>query len=45
MEEILEHVNVKLLGIVNGDFSRNTEASDDVLPEKLLNGRRAYISD
>jgi hypothetical protein len=43
--EILEHVIVKLLGIVDGDFSRNTKMIDDVLPEKILNGSGAYVGD
>jgi hypothetical protein len=40
---ILEHVIVKLLGIVKGDFSQNTEAVDNVLPEKLLDCGGAYV--
>jgi hypothetical protein len=45
MAEILEHVIIKLLGVVNCDFSRNTKVTNDVLLEKLLNGREAYVGD
>jgi hypothetical protein len=45
MAKILEHVIVKLLGIVNGDFSWDTKATDDVLPEKLFDCCRVYVSD
>jgi hypothetical protein len=45
MAEILEHVVVGLLGIVNGDFSWDTIAAEDVLPEKFLDGCGAYARD
>jgi hypothetical protein len=45
MPDILEHVIVKLLGIVNGDLSRNTKMANDVSSEKLLNGHGAYVGD
>jgi hypothetical protein len=45
MAEILKHVIVKLLGIVDCDHSRNPKAVDDVLLEKLLNGCGAYAGD
>jgi hypothetical protein len=43
MAEFLEHVIVKLLGIVNGDFSWYTIAVDDVLPEEFLDNHGAYV--
>jgi hypothetical protein len=36
MAEVLEHVSVKLFAIVNGDFSRDAVAVDDVLPKEFL---------
>jgi hypothetical protein len=45
MIKILKHVIIKLIGIVDGDFSWNTEVADDVLPEKILDGHRAYVGD
>jgi hypothetical protein len=45
MAEILEHVIVKLFGIINCDFSRNPKMIDDILPEELLDYRRAYVGD
>jgi hypothetical protein len=45
MAEILEYVIVKLFGIVDYDFSWDTETTDDVLSKKLLNCRGAYVGD
>jgi hypothetical protein len=45
MAEILEHVIVKFLGIVDGDFSWDAIATVDVFPKKILDGYRAYICD
>jgi hypothetical protein len=45
MSKILKHVSVELLGIVICDLSQKPKAADDVLPEKLLNGHGAYVSD
>jgi hypothetical protein len=45
MTEILEHAIVELLCIVNGDFSWDTEAVDDVLQENFLDGCGAYVCD
>jgi hypothetical protein len=43
MAEILKHVIVELLGIVNNDFSWDTIAIDDVLPKKIIHGCGAYV--
>jgi hypothetical protein len=43
MAKILEHVIVKLLGIVDYDVLGDDITADDVLPEKFLNGCRAYV--
>jgi hypothetical protein len=43
--EVLEHVIVELLDIVDGNFSRDTVAADDVLPEEFLDGCGAYVYD
>jgi hypothetical protein len=32
--EVLEHVIIEFLGVVNSDFSWDTIAADDALPEK-----------
>jgi hypothetical protein len=45
MIEILEHVIVKLLGIINGDFSWDTIVVDDLFPEKFFDGCGAYVCD
>jgi hypothetical protein len=45
MAEILEHVIVKLFGIVEYDFSWDTETAGNVLSKKLLNCRGAYVGD
>jgi hypothetical protein len=45
MAEILEHVIVKLLGMVNSDFSQDAIAVDDVLPEEFLDSHGAYACD
>jgi hypothetical protein len=38
MTEIIEHSTIKILGIFNGDLLRNSIMTDDVLPEKILDG-------
>jgi hypothetical protein len=43
MAEVLEHVIVKLLGIVNCDFSQDAIATDDVLSEEFLDSHGAYV--
>jgi hypothetical protein len=45
MIEIIEHYAVKILGVVDCDVSGDAIATDDVLPEELFNGCRAYICD
>jgi hypothetical protein len=45
MAEILEHVIVFFLGIFNGYMLWDTIATDDVLPEKILDGCRACVCD
>jgi hypothetical protein len=45
MAEILEHVIIELLGIINSDLSRNAIATDYVLLEEFIDGRGAYICD
>jgi hypothetical protein len=34
--EVLEHVIIELLAVVNGDFSQNTVVADDILQKKFL---------
>jgi hypothetical protein len=41
--EILEHVIIKLLGIVNDDFLWDTIAKNNDLPEKFHDGCRASV--
>jgi hypothetical protein len=41
--EILEQGTIKVLGIVNGDLLRNSIATDDVLPEELLDGGKGCV--
>jgi hypothetical protein len=43
MTEILEHGTIKILGIIDGDLLRNSIATEDVLPEKFLDGGEIYI--
>jgi hypothetical protein len=43
MIEILDHGTIEILGIVDGDLLRNSITTDDVLPEKILDGGRSYI--
>jgi hypothetical protein len=43
MTEILEHSTIGILGIVNGDLLRNSVMTDDVLPEKFMDGGGGYI--
>jgi hypothetical protein len=43
MVKILEHVIVKLFGVIDGDCSCNTEAADNVLPDKFLDGHSTYV--
>jgi hypothetical protein len=45
MTKVLEHVIVKLLSIVDCDFSWHTKATNVVLLEKLLDCHRAYVGD
>jgi hypothetical protein len=45
MAEVLEHVIVELLVIVDSDFSRDATAADDVLLEIFLDSCGAYVSD
>jgi hypothetical protein len=45
MVNVLEHVIVELIGIVNGDFSLDTIAADDVLLEESLASHGAYVCD
>jgi hypothetical protein len=41
--EIVEHGTIKILGIVDSDLLRNSIVTDDVLPEKFLDGDGGYI--
>jgi hypothetical protein len=41
--EILEHGTIEILGIINSDLLRYSVATDDVLPETLLNCGGGYI--
>jgi hypothetical protein len=41
--KILEHGTIKILGIVNSDLLRNSTMTDDVLPEKFMDGSGCYI--
>jgi hypothetical protein len=43
MTGILEHVTIKIVGIVNGYMMRDSVMIDDVLPEKILDGGRGYV--
>jgi hypothetical protein len=43
MTEILEHSTIEILGIVDGDLLRNSIMTDDVLPEKFMDGGGGYI--
>jgi hypothetical protein len=43
MTRILEHVTIKIVGIVNGYMMRDSVMIDDVLPEKILDGGRGYV--
>jgi hypothetical protein len=45
MIEIFEHHTIKILGIVDYDVSGNVIAADDILPEELFDGCRAYVCD
>jgi hypothetical protein len=44
MAEILEHVAIKVFGIVNRDLLRDTVMIDDILPE-LFDGCKGYVGD
>jgi hypothetical protein len=43
MTEIFEHGTIKIIGIPNGDLLRNSVTTDDVLPEKFLDGGGGYV--
>jgi hypothetical protein len=43
--EILEHVIVEILGVVDYNVLRDAIAADDILREEIFNGYRAYVSD
>jgi hypothetical protein len=43
MTEILEHGTIKIIGIPDGDLLRNSVTTDDVLPEKFLDGGGGYV--
>jgi hypothetical protein len=43
MTEILEHITIKILGIIDGDLPRSAVTTDDVLPQKFLDGGGDYI--
>jgi hypothetical protein len=45
MAKVLENAIVKLLSILDCDFSWNAKAADDVMLEKLLDCHGAYVSD
>jgi hypothetical protein len=45
MAKVLEYIIVKLLGVVNGDFSQDVVAVDDALPQKFHDSRGAYVCD
>jgi hypothetical protein len=43
--KILEHVNVELFGVIDGNVSQGTVAIDDVLSEEFLDGCIDYVCD
>jgi hypothetical protein len=43
MIEILEHGTIVVLGIIDGDLLRNSVATNDILPEKFLDGGEGYV--
>jgi hypothetical protein len=43
MAEILEHVIVEFLGVVDCDVSWDAIATGDILLENFLDGGRAYV--
>jgi hypothetical protein len=45
VKEILEHVTVKILGIVNCDLLWDSVTTNDVLPEFFFDCLRGYIGD
>jgi hypothetical protein len=45
MVKFLEHVIVELFDIIDCDLFQNTKAVDNVLAEKLLDYRGAYVGD
>jgi hypothetical protein len=45
MAEVLEHVIIELIGVVDVDLSRDTVAGDDILPEEFMDSRKAYFCD
>jgi hypothetical protein len=42
MTEILEHITIEILGLVDSYLLRDSVMTDDVLPEKFLNSGRGY---
>jgi hypothetical protein len=43
MMEIIEHSTIKILGIVDSDFLRNSVTTNDVRLENFLDGGGGYI--
>jgi hypothetical protein len=43
--EIPEHCTIKVLYVIDSNVSRNTVATDDILPEDHFDCRRAYVYD
>jgi hypothetical protein len=41
--KILEHGTIEILGIADGDLLTDSIATDDILPEKSLDGGGAYV--
>jgi hypothetical protein len=45
MAEVLEHIIVKVLSIVDHDLSWDVEATDNILPEEFFDGGGGYVGD
>jgi hypothetical protein len=43
--KIIEHVTVKVFGVVNCDLLQDYIAIDNILPEKLFDGCGGYVGD
>jgi hypothetical protein len=41
--KIIEHCTIEILGVIDGDLLRDSVTTDDVLPEKFLDGGGGYV--